>query len=265
MKKKSFSLICAFLLMSTLLLSGCAKSEPADEKKAEKIGIIGAMDVEVNTLKEAATITNTKKIAEMEFCEGKLKDKDVVIVKCGMGKVNSGICANTLINDFNCTKIINTGVAGSLDNQIDIGDIVVSTDAVQHDFDVTYLGYKKGEIPYTGLNAFPADKEMRAAAVEAIRQSASDVKVFEGRVCSGDQFISTKEQKEKITSEFGGMCCEMEGAAIAQTCYLNNTPFVVIRAISDKVDETVFEDYTVFEAKAAARCAAIVQYMVENL
>ena len=265
MKKKIFPFVGALMILSVALLSGCAKSDPADKTKEEKIGIIGAMDVEVNTLKETAKITETKKIAEMEFCEGKLGEKSVVIVKCGMGKVNAGICANTLINDFHCTKIINTGVAGSLDNQIDIGDIVVSTDAVQHDFDVTYLGHKKGEIPYTGLYAFEADKSMRAAAVDAVKQSAPDVKAFEGRVCSGDQFISTKEQKDKIVSDFGGMCCEMEGAAIAQTCYLNSTPFVVIRAISDKVDETVFEDYSVFEAKAAARCAKIVEYMVEKL
>lgn len=229
------------------------------------IGIIGAMDVEVNTLKKAANITRTTKIAEMEFCEGTLGKKNVVIVKCGMGKVNAGICAHTLINDFSCTKIINTGIAGSLDNQIDIGDIVVSVDAVQHDFNVEPIGFQKGEIPYTGLYAFPADEALRAAAVNAVKESAPDVHAFEGRVCSGDQFISTKEQKETITKNFGGMCCEMEGAAIAQTCYLNNTPFVVIRAISDKPDETQIVEYKEFEAAAAAHCAKIVQYMVENL
>lgn len=264
MKKTILSLIGVSLILSTALLTGCSNSASAPEKQEEKIGIIGAMDVEVDTLKKAAEITSTSKIAEMEFCEGKLGNRSVVIVKCGMGKVNAGICTNTLINEYHCTRIVNTGVAGSLDNQIDIGDIVVSTDAVQHDFDVTYLGYKKGEIPYTGLYAFSADETMRAEAVEAVKQSAPEVKVFEGRVCSGDQFISTKEQKEKIISNYGGMCCEMEGAAIAQTCYLNKTPFVIIRAISDKVDETVVEDYTVFEAKAAARCAKIVQYLVEK-
>ncbi len=182
-----------------------------------------------------------------------------------MGKVNAGICANALINDFNCTKIINTDVAGSLDSQIDIGDIVVSVDAVQHDYDVEAIGFKKGEIPYTGLYAFKADKAMRAAAVKAVKESAPDVHVFEGRVCSGDQFISKKEQKDKILSDFGGMCCEMEGAAIAQASHLNNIPFVVIRAISDKPDETEIVDYKTFEAQAAARCAKIVRYMVENL
>ena len=265
MKRRSIAIISAILIISMLIFPGCAKNETVHETGKEKIGIIGAMDVEVNSLKDDANITKTTESAAMEFCEGTLGKKDVVIVKCGMGKVNAGICANTLINDFGCTRIINTGVAGSLDNQIDIGDFVVSTDAVQHDFDVEAIGFKKGEIPYTGLYAFPADETMRAAAVKAVKDTSPDNHAFEGRVCSGDQFITTKEQKEKIISNFGGMCCEMEGAAIAQTCYLNKTPFVVIRAISDKPDETEIVEYKDFEAKAAAKCAKIVKNMVENL
>lgn len=229
------------------------------------IGIIGAMDVEVNTLKEAANITKRTVIAGMEFCEGKLGAEDVVVVKCGMGKVNAGVCANTLINSFGCRKIINTGVAGSLDSRIEIGDIVVSSDAVQHDFDVSPIGFKKGEIPYTGLYAFPADKAMRLAAVSAVKECAADVKVFEGRVCSGDRFISEKEQKEKIVADFGGLCCEMEGAAIAQVCFLNDVPFAVIRAISDKPDGSGAVDFNTFQETAAKRCAKIVLYMVNTL
>ncbi|MBR0415327.1 MAG: 5'-methylthioadenosine/adenosylhomocysteine nucleosidase [Clostridia bacterium] len=250
------------LTVATVVLTAC---KSADSQAGEIIGIIGAMDSEVNSLKKAAKITKTTKIADMEFCEGTLGEKNVVIVKCGMGKVNAGICAHTLINDFACTKIINTGVAGSLDNQIDIGDIVVSVDAVQHDFTVEAIGFQKGEIPYTGLSAFPADEALRTAAVKAVKESAPDVHVFEGRVCSGDQFISTKQQRDTIIKNFGGMCCEMEGAAIAQSCYLNNTPYVVIRAISDKPDETQAVEYKEFEATAAAHCAKIVQYMVEHL
>lgn len=258
---KGIAAVIAVAVISGVLLAGCSNNSAPKEK----IGIIGAMDAEVKSLKEAAKITKTTKIAEMEFCEGTLKGKDVVIVKCGMGKVNAGICAHTLINNFKCTAIINTGVAGSLDNQIDIGDIVVSTDAVQHDYDVEAIGFKKGEIPYTGQYAFPADEALRAAAVKAVEESADDIHVFEGRVCSGDQFISKKEQKEKIIADFGGMCCEMEGAAIAQACYLNSKPFVIIRAISDKPDETEIVEYKVFEAKAAERCAKIVKSMIEKL
>lgn len=231
----------------------------------DAIGIIGAMEPEVRTLKEAANIQKTTTVAGMDFCEGKLGDKDVVIVQCGIGKVNAGVCANTLINDFGCTKIINTGVAGSLDNNIDIGDIVVSTDTVQHDFDVEAIGFARGEIPYTGLYAFPADENLRAAAVRAVSEAAPEISVFEGRVCSGDQFISTKEQKDTIINNFGGMCCEMEGAAIGQVCYLNETPFVVIRAISDKPDETEIVEYKEFEKTAAEHCAKIVQHMIEGM
>lgn len=263
MKKKIIALFTIVTILAGILLAGCGQNSNAAPK--EVIGIIGAMEDEVSSLKSEANITKTTTIAEMEYCEGTLGDNDVVIVQCGMGKVNAGICANTLINDFGCTKIINTGVAGSLDNQIDIGDIVVSVDAVQHDFDVEAIGYAKGEIPYTGLYAFPADEAMRSAAVEAVQETAPDIHVFEGRVCSGDQFISTTEQKETILANFGGMCCEMEGAAIAQACYLNQTPFVVIRAISDKPDGSETVEFDEFEADAAARCAAIVQYMVERL
>lgn len=265
MKKKFIAAIGIALVTVSAIFVACSKGESKTAETKEVIGIIGAMDVEVTSLKEAANITNTTKIAEMEFCEGTLGEKSVVIVKCGMGKVNAGICAHTLINEFGCIKIINTGVAGSLDNQIDICDIVVSVDAVQHDYDVEAIGFQKGEIPYTGLYAFPADETLRAAAVKAVQEAAPDIHVFEGRVCSGDQFISTKEQKDKIINNFGGMCCEMEGAAIAQTCYLNNTPYVVIRAISDKSDESEIVEYQEFEAKAAANCAKIVQYMVEHL
>ena len=267
--------IALAMALSAACLAGCAAGGQPSGSSSEAVsqtadagrvvGIIGAMNDEVESLKSAADVQKTTVIASMEFCEGTLGDTPVVIVKCGMGKVNAGICAHTLINDFGCTEIINTGVAGSLDSQIDIGDIVVSTEAVQHDFDVEAIGFEKGEIPYTGLVAFPADGSLRAEAVSAVKETAPEIHVFEGRVCSGDQFISTKEQKDEIIANFGGLCCEMEGAAIAQTCYLNDVPYVVIRAISDKPDGAGAADYQAFEAQAAARCASIVEYMVENL
>lgn len=260
MKKVIIAVVCICLLGGTLYFAFLQNPNPK-----EIIGIIGAMDNEVDTLKKAADIKNSTKIADMDFMEGKIGDKKVVIVKCGMGKVNAGICAHTLIDDFGCTKIINTGVAGSLDNRIDIGDIVVSTEAVQHDFDVSPIGYKKGEIPYTGLVSFKADKELRAEAVKAVEKSASDVKAFEGRVCTGDQFIASDEQRDTITSKFGGLCCEMEGGAIAQVCHLNKTPFVIIRAISDKADSSEEVEYAVFEPEAARHCANITLYMLKDM
>ncbi len=231
----------------------------------EAIGVIGAMDEEIDPLLEAAQIKSRRVVAGMQYCEGTLEGKPVVMVKCGMGKVNAGICANTLINDFNCAKVINTGAAGSLDNQINIGDVVVSVDAVQHDFDVSVIGFKRGEIPFTGLYAFPADESMRKAAIAAVEEAAPEVSVFEGRVCSGDQFIFANEQKERITSNFGGMCSEMEGGAIAQACYLNDTPFVIIRAISDKADGSQAVEFDAFKAGAGARSAKVVRCMVRSL
>ena len=253
-------------LLLSILLFVSAFSIPgnASETAAEKTGIIGAMEEEVSDLKESLIDPQMTSIAGMEFWEGKLEGKDVVIVQCGMGKVNAGICAHSLINLFGCTRIINTGVAGSLDNELDIGDIVVSVDAVQHDFTVEAIGFEKGEIPYTGLYAFPADETMRKEAVEAAREATPDIQVFEGRICSGDQFVASKEQKETILSNFGGMCCEMEGAAIAQACYLNNTPFVIIRAISDKADDSEEVSYEKFKEEAAKHCTAIVLYMITH-
>lgn len=230
----------------------------------KRIGIIGAMDAEVSLLKASMTDQKTEVIAQMEFVSGKMGGTEAVVVKCGMGKVNAGICAHTLINRYGVSEVINTGVGGSLDNRIDIGDIVVSTDAVQHDFDVRVIGFQRGEIPYTGLYAFPADPSLIEAAVKAVRDTAPEVKVFEGRVCSGDQFIASSEQKKAIIDNFGGLCCEMEGAAIAQTCYLNQTPYVIIRAISDKADHSEEVSFEKFAEAAGKHCAAIVKTMVEG-
>lgn len=225
-------------------------------------GVIGAMEEEIRELISAAHITARETIAGMEFCSGILGDSEVVLVKSGMGKVNAGICAQILITRFHAGRIVNTGVAGSLDNRIDIGDFVISEDAVQHDFDVSPIGFRKGEIPFTGLTAFPADAELRRAAVAAVRETAPEIGIFEGRICSGDQFIASRRQKEEIIREYGGLCCEMEGAAIAQVCTLNRIPFVIIRAVSDKADDSEEVSFAKFSAAAASRCAAAVQYMI---
>lgn len=230
-----------------------------------KIGIIGAMDVEVASLKEKMVISRTETYANMTFCEGTLGKTSVVIVKSGICKVNAAMCVQLLVDHFEVTHIINTGVAGSLDNAINIGDIVVSTDAQYHDVNATVFGYQKGEVPQMGIVAFPADPGLRAAAVRAVGHAAPDVAVFEGQVLSGDQFISTRARKEELMRDFHGKCAEMEGAAIAQASYANKIPYVIIRAISDKADESVEESYDAFEAKAAVHCANIVEYMVSHM
>ena len=230
-----------------------------------KIGIIGAMEVEVEALKSEMNVKSVVTKASMEFCEGTIGNTEVVIVRSGVAKVNAGICVQILVDLFNVTHIINTGVAGSLDARINIGDIVLSTDACYHDVDATVFGYKKGEVPQLGIHAFPADASLREAAKAAIKKAAPDLGVFEGRVCSGDQFVSSPDVKKAIIDEQGGMCTEMEGAAIAQACYLNKIPFVIIRAISDKADGSDIVDYPVFEEKAAHDCAALVKEMISSL
>ena len=201
-----------------------------------KIGIIGAMVEEVSELKASLQDAKVTKIARMEFCEGSFGNTDVVVVQSGIGKVNAAACAQILINHFGVTHVMNTGVAGSLNSKIDIGDIVVSTDAMYHDVDATVFGYAKGEVPQVGTASFVADEMLRRAAVEAVKEAAPDIHVFEGRVVSGDQFISSREVKNNIRDTFQGDCTEMEGAAIAQVAYINEVPFVIIRAITDKAD-----------------------------
>ena len=226
------------------------------------IGIIGAMDEEVAKLAAVMEDKTSREIAGMVFNKGTLSGRDVVIVRSGIGKVNAAMCTQILVTVYDVDVIINTGVAGSLRAEIDIGDIVLSSDAVQHDMDATALGFARGEIPYSEKSVFPADEEMRARAVEAVKAAAPEVHAFEGRVCSGDQFIASREQKDSILSSVGGLCCEMEGAAIAQVCSLNGTPFVIILAISDKADDSEEMSYVEFEQAAAENCAAITRYMI---
>ncbi|MCR5271813.1 MAG: 5'-methylthioadenosine/adenosylhomocysteine nucleosidase [Lachnospiraceae bacterium] len=230
----------------------------------KKIGIIGAMELEVSALKKEMTTDRVVTKAGMDFYEGTLNGCKVVVVMCGIGKVSAGMCVQILVDLFDVTHVINTGVAGSLNAKLDIGDIVVSNEAIQHDFDVTGLNYKKGQIPGIDVLAFPADKDMTQKAFEACEKVNPDIHCIKGRVVSGDQFISSKEVKERLIKEFAGDCAEMEGAAIAQAAYLNKTPYVVIRAISDKADDSAEMDYPSFEKKAAAHCAKLVIEFVGN-
>lgn len=230
-----------------------------------KLGIIGAMELEVEELKGRMTVTNTTSAASMQFFEGTLNGISVVIVRCGIGKVNAGICVQLLADRFGVTHIINTGVAGSLKNEINIGDIVISTDAVQHDMDVTSLGYERGQIPGISVKAFPADEALSTLAHEACRKVNPAIGVFSGRVLSGDQFISSTETKDFLIDTYAGSCTEMEGAAIAQVCFLNDLPFVIIRAISDKADDSAHMDYPTFEREAAHHCAKLVYEMAGRL
>lgn len=232
-----------------------------------KIGIIGAMDVEVELLRERLLDQEVTSAVGTDFYEGRLGEKDVVVVKCGIGKVNAGICAQALVDRFGVTHVINTGIAGSLDAaRLDVGDLVVATDCVQHDFSVGSLGYAPGLIPGRDRVEFVADARMREVALEVAAEVAPEVRALPGRVASGDQFIAAEEDRRRIAEGFGALCCEMEGAAIAQAATANGVPFVVVRAISDKPgaeDQTV--TYAQFEREAAHHCARIVAHMVARL
>ncbi len=229
------------------------------------IGIIGAMEEEVAALKEKMNISGVLQKASMEFYKGTLQGKQVVVVRSGIGKVNAGLCTQILIDLFDVKKVINTGIAGSLDARINIGDIVISTEAVQHDMDATQFGYPVGQIPRMETFGFPADEEMVRAAKEACEKVNPEIRVFSGRVVTGDQFIASREIKDRIKENFGGLCTEMEGAAIAQAAWLNKVPFVIIRAISDKADDSAEMDYPTFEAQAIIHSVRLTEEMVRRL
>ncbi len=229
------------------------------------IGIIGAMDEEVEKLKASITDAKTEEHNGLAFVTGKLNGKDVTVVRSGIGKVNAGACTAVLIDRYNVDCVINTGIAGSLDAHIDIGDIVISEDAVQYDMDATNFGYKLGEVPRVGTMEFNADDKLIAFAEEENRRVNSDIHTFIGRVCSGDKFVSDGETKEWIIKHFQGKCCEMEGAAIAQVAWQNKVPFVIIRAISDKADDSAQMDYPTFEKKAIEHCVALTEALVGRL
>ena len=222
-----------------------------------KLGIIGAMQVEVEILVAKLEDKVASDYAGSTFYAGKLGGLDVVVVRCGIGKVNAALCTQIMCSVFGVTHLINTGVAGSLAPELDIGDILVSLDAMHHDFDCGPVGYPAGQIPGLDVLAFPADGQLVQCAFAAAEQvNPGHTKL--GRVASGDQFIAGKEIKEKIIHITGAKCTEMEGAAIAQVAYRNGVPFAILRAISDKADDSAEMDYPTFEVIAANRCAEVV-------
>lgn len=228
----------------------------------EKIGIIAAMEVERAMLslflKEELPPV---KIAGMEFSEGKIEGVPVVLVKSGVGKVNAALCAQLLCMKFEVSFIINSGVAGALGDGLGIFDLVVSTDALYHDMNVTEFGYRHTEIPQMECSDFPADKKLVQAVKSAFAKDKffAPYKLMEGRIASGDQFISSPKLKNDIKELCNPACVEMEGAAIAHAAYLNNTPFVIIRCMSDMAEEGIESPEPFNEEKAADMSARLVR------
>ncbi len=229
------------------------------------IGIIGAMEEEVKALADMMSNVETATVAGMVFKKGLLKGKEAVVVRSGIGKVNAAVCTQVLADRYGVDCVINTGVAGSLKNEINIGDIVISSDAVQHDMDATGFGYEMGVIPRMPVSVFPADRKLIDAAKAACAEAVPEIGVFEGRVVSGDRFVTDKSTKKRISDTFHAYCTEMEGAAIAQAAYLNKIPYLVIRAISDKADDSASMDYGEFERKAIEHSVLLMENLVQRL
>ncbi len=229
-----------------------------------KLGIIGAMELEVETLLGVMENKTASEKAGSTFYEGTLSGLPVVVVQCGVGKVNAAICAQILCDCFGVTHLVNTGIAGSLCADLDIGDLLISSDAMYHDMDAVHFGYPMGKVPGMDVITFPADETMvklAFAAAEEVNPGHTRI----GRVASGDQFVAEKALKEKIIAITGGLCTEMEGTAIAQTAYRNHLPFVILRAISDKADDSAEMDYPTFERIAAHRCAEVTRNLAQQL
>lgn len=230
-----------------------------------KIGIIGAMSSEIELLKNNMKITNTTNISGMTFYEGILSNKNIVLVKSGVGKVNAAICAQTLICVFQVDSIINTGVAGALSNKLNIGDIVVSKDAIQYDMNVTALGYPIGVIPDMNNSTFEGNDTLIEAAIKSNESLDDSVKVYVGRIMTADLFLADENRKQELVKNFDGWCAEMEGAAIAHACTVNNTPFLIIRSISDKADNSAHMNYPEFEKRAAIHSSKMLEIMLGKL
>ena len=229
------------------------------------IGIIGAMEEEITYLKEKVEIVTTKSVIGLQFYIGRFSGNNIIVVRSGIGKVNAAVCTQVLIDHFGVDYVINTGVAGAVKETLQIGDILISTDAVQHDMDTSALGDPVGTIPRLAESYFKADEMLVRLAQESAAEIADGYQVTLGRIASGDQFIGTKEGKERIRRNVKGDCAEMEGAAIAHACWLNRIPFVVIRAISDNANEEAGMSFEQFSVLAAKRSSDLVEKMLEKL
>ncbi|NLK63056.1 MAG: 5'-methylthioadenosine/adenosylhomocysteine nucleosidase [Fusobacteria bacterium] len=227
------------------------------------IGIIGAMQEEIIELKKQIKNIKENTMAGFVFYSGILNKKDIILVQSGIGKVNSAICTTILIEQFNVTKIIFTGVAGGVNNDLNVGDIVISKDLIQHDVDATAFGAKYGQIPRMNQLEFKSDINL----IELAKKSAKDIftneKIVVGRILSGDQFVSSIEKIKWLRDKFNGDCVEMEGASVAHVATLFNIPFVVIRSISDKADHSANIDFNKFVNIAANNSKNIVLKMLE--
>jgi len=227
-------------------------------------GIIGAMDIEVKELISSMADVKKETVSGIDFYRGRLKGKDLVVARCGIGKVYAAVCAQTMILKYEPDLIINTGVAGSLSNELNIGDIVISDGVVQHDYDASPIGIPAGMIAGIDLIKIPCNEELVKKIVKAA-QILKDTRVARGTGASGDQFVCCNEKKDTITNTFDALCVEMEGGAIGQVCYINNVDFCIIRAMSDKADGSAHMDFDAFVDIAVEKTILIIKNFLAEL
>ncbi len=220
---------------------------PSDVKKGERIGIIGAMQVETEGLIAEMTDTKTHIVSGVTYTEGVLCGRDVVVATCGVGKVFAAICAEAMILKFGVTALLNTGVAGGLSPILSVGDVVIADEVVQHDMNTTALGDPRGLLSGINVIKLAADTRLLKALCEATAELGHNGIV--GTVASGDLFVAEKKVKDKLVAEFDAVACEMEGAAIGHVAYVNKIPFAVLRAISDGGDGMEFSEFVTLAAK----------------
>lgn len=227
------------------------------------IGIIGALQREVNGLKEAMENVSVTKVSSVEFCSGTLCGIDMVVAEAGMGKVNAAVTAQTMILKYKPEFIVNIGVAGGLIKSLGIGDIVIADRTAEHDMDATPLGDEPGYI--TGLNRVYMDCDRKI--VELLRECTEKmgINTVVGTVVSGDQFIYRDDQRKRLTEVFNGVAAEMEGASIGHVCAQNDVPFCVLRAISDGADSDSHMDYWTFCEMAANNSIKIIKSLLTKL
>ena len=226
------------------------------------IGIIGAMEVEIEGIRSMMTDKNEKNVSGVRYVSGRLGNNDVVTAVCGIGKVFAAICAQTMILEYAPAVIVNTGVAGSLSPALNVCDIAVADKVVQHDMDTSPLGDPKGLVSGINVIYFEADKAVCELLSEIVTECG--INTVLGTIASGDQFIASKEVKSRIVADFGAIACEMEGAAIGHVCYVNKTPFAVLRAISDKADGVAEIDYPSFCKMAADNYIKVIRLFCER-
>lgn len=230
-----------------------------------RIGIIGAMDEEIALYVEAMKDATETNRAGITYYEGELAKRPVVLCKSGVGKVNAAVTTQMLIDHFQVSHVVFTGVAGAIHPDLNIGDIVVSTDCIQHDVDVTALGFQHGQIPFTDMWVWEADDRLTQLAVQAGENLEAGVHVVTGRILSGDQFVADRDKVKWLYEEFSAHCTEMEGAAVAQVCAMNKVPFVIVRSMSDKADGSADVNFVEFTKLASQRSFAIVASMLNKI